>query len=355
MEFSYRSRLQYVEKLEKTRQENIEQTMSFLSESDPEWGVNSDKKANENMVEEFLLRSTPYINKFYQLREIILTNPCGSDIRKAAQRDCTKVHREFLDEFGRELHPSSKDVERRRKEKNKQFLKDARMVALAPEKCVSCERERCIIDETKESQYVCTECGYVERYGIAHGINGLTFEETKNLPPEPYTYKPISHLEDLLMQVQGKSSRVIPPELLVRIRREFRKSRVPDNLITPTRVRYVLRKIGATNYYEEVTAIAHKVNPAFKPIVIKDQHYEKLKLMFTEVYRQFPTAVAEISPKRRNFLSYHGFTKAMCIFLGFHEYVRAFTSLKSHKKRQAQSKILESIFSRMNFEFRYSD
>ncbi len=295
---------------------------------------------NHIMVHQFHLDSANLMRKFADAR------------REAAHQLCADIHREFLDQFGHELQP--KMPEQHRPRRYKKARRDFPL-PLPPETCAECHKSECVIDNTSTGDYVCTNCGSTKRYGVAHGVNGLTFEATKNLQSEPYTYKPISHLEDLLMQVQGKSGRDIPEALLQRVKLEFRKTRVPTADITPHRVRHVLRKIGFSNYYDEVTSMAHKLNPAFKPIIIKDEHYETLKMMFVEVYRQFPDVVRMVNPKRRNFLSYHGFAKNMCIFLGYHDYVHAFTSLKSQKKRNDQRKILQKIFEAMNFEFRHSE
>jgi len=117
----------------------------------------------------------------------------------------------------------------------------------------------------------------------------------------------------------------------------------------------MLRKIRYSNFYDEIHSIAHKLNPDYTPIHIRDEHYQQLCMMFNEVYDQFPAVVSEVSPDRKNFLSYHGFAKAMCDFLGFRDYLVAFTALKSSAKRQAQGKILGKIFTKMNFEYRYTD
>lgn len=306
---------------------------------------------NHELVNQFHLDSAALFHRHTLAKKLISSNPPNSEARLTGYQQSAEIHKEFLDKFGRELQPKAPQRNPRKRYKKTSLPTSD----IPPDSCEYCEQLDCMIDSRKEATYVCTLCGSVKSYGVAHGIEGMTFAETKNIQSAPYTYKPISHLEDLLMQVQGKSGREIPPALLGRLRNEFRKTRVPTHEITPQRVRGMLRKIRFSNFYDEIHNIAHKLNPAYKPIIIREEHYKHLCMMFNEVYDQFPLVVSEVSPERKNFLSYHGFAKAMCDFLGYRDYLPAFTALKSSAKRQAQGKILGKIFTRMNFEYRYID
>lgn len=330
MEFSYRCQLHKVEecaRLEKERT-GVENNMS---------------------VTQFHLDSCGLMQKYYVARAVIVNSLPGSPEQSMAYQRCAILHQEFLDTFGRELQPKIVSY------KSTSHAKTSGPTESVPKACSQCAVHNTMIDDVKSANYVCTHCGFVLRYGIAHGMKGIPFQDRRPSPPRKYQYQPDKHFEKILLQVQGRSIPDIPTELLQRLQLEFRKRRVLISDITPKHVRYLLRKLRKPKLYQEVVWITRQLNPKFKPIFIKDHHQEALQNMFHTLHQKFPKVIAQCSPQRRNFVAYHAIAKSLCVFLGFPQYATCFTSSKCRKTQQGQEHILQKLFAEMNVKYQYND
>lgn len=217
--------------------------------------------------------------------------------------------------------------------------------------CSNCNKDKCLVMVKNEATYVCTHCGNATRYGIAEGVDAITHEDRMRLPSPPYTYKPLQHFIDLLSQVEGKTTRIVPNEVYMELRLRFRKTRIPLQEVTALMIRQMLRKINKCKYYEDIYCITKRLNPDFKTIVIPDKRKDILKNMFREVYPRFKRNAKHVLRTRKNFLSYPYVAFKFCELCDWDEYMHVFSLLKSREKLRKQDLILSRIFAELAWQW----
>lgn len=259
---------------------------------------------------------------------------------------CAALHQQFLDTFGRELQPRAK--KRKGKGTQRQSRSREGVHHDPPKVCPQCYEQESMMDDHQEGDYVCTRCGFVQRYGIAHGVKGLSVAQTKALPPRRYQYQPDKHFERILMQVQGILTRKVPDQILQRLRMEVQKLNGSCQKLTPDHVRRLLRKLRYSQYYGETVWLTRQLNRRFHPVVIEEPHQESLRRLFHSLRQHFPKVIRELHLPRRNFVAYHTTARLMCLYFGYHDYMDCFASLKSWKKQQTQVRILEKMFEKLD-------
>ena len=176
------------------------------------------------------------------------------------------------------------------------------------------------IIEAANSYHVCTECGVVAHtgYSTRDPLANVNWEDSPQQKRQ-YTYKRLNHFREYLRQIQGDSRTVIPEQLYDDLRLQFFKYHVKTEDITGESVRLMLRRlkvkakcteplslIDPTKYYEHREAIAARMNPTYKLLVIAPLHQERLCLMFVQLEDPFETIKATMNQdeRRKNFLSY---------------------------------------------------
>jgi hypothetical protein len=217
--------------------------------------------------------------------------------------------------------------------------------------CAECGEANTLIDDTKNASIVCTVCGITQQYSIPDGVAGLTHAQRITLPPAPYTYKPLQHFIDMLNNVEAKTSRHVPREIVDEVRTRFKLMRVPCRSITPKDVRLLLRQIHQCRYYENIYHITRKLNPEYELIKIPEKRKQILKSIFREVYPRFFRNARRINPKRKNFLSYPYVAYKFCELCHWDEYMHVFQLLKSREKLRIQDAILKLIFAELKWNW----
>lgn len=288
----------------------------------------------------FLLKAEPFLRKYEVLQQL---PQAASFISRR------ELHQEFLVLFGMEdVIPEELQVRR------KHEVLEMQRVEMAEEdhSCTACGKTNIELIRNQECVIVCPYCGYSKRDAICDDVDGLPYEDKRRIGSPPYTYKPEQHFTDLLNQVQGNTRRPIPAELFMQLRLECRKRSILQESVTPQMVRKILREIRRTEYYDEICAIAHSLNPSYMLVRISDEDQALLRALFREVYAHFHAAKSRINPSRKNFMSYPHLARVLCDLMGFSSYTKEFTSLKNREKRRNHDRLLKEIFGMLGWPFR---
>lgn len=277
-------------------------------------------------IHTFLLQSVPYLKSYYGIDEGIASNR-------------QQLTSQFQLAFG-----CPHDAKQQPDDRNKGIR-----IAVTP--VCKCGSTNAI--ELSSCGQVCTKCGLTESENghIKDGKDGLTHVQRLNLPPHPYTYKPLSHFSDLLQSVQGFNTRRIAPDVVPRMQQLLKQYRIPEQSITPAMCRLLLQEMRESKYYEDIYFLCRILNKTYKPIVIPKERVTILKSCFREVFSRFARCARIVEPRRKNFLSYPYLAFKLCELLGWSDYSHCFTLLKSRAKLRIQDEILKMIFADLQWQW----
>ena len=210
--------------------------------------------------------------------------------------------------------------------------------------------ERCgsynIHEDIRQSDTVCYDCGFCQQYISEE----LTYKEEQESSEIVFNnaYKRDNHLNEWILQFQGKESTNIPDEVLTQLRIELKKEKINDlKQITPNKVKSLLRKLRYSKYYEHATYIANSLT-GIKPPVMSEQLDAKIRQMFREIQDPFEK---HCPSTRSNFLSYSYVIYKFCELLGEDDYLPFFPLLKSKEKLRQQDVIWKCICNELQWEF----
>ena len=211
---------------------------------------------------------------------------------------------------------------------------------------------------------MCPHCKAGNRHivvneGIAHCTACLTAERIlmevekpsyKEPPSEVtyYQYRRGNHYNEWINQIQGKEYTDIPNEVIDSILVELNKQKITNMaVLTPPKVRQILRKLRYNKYYEHVAYIMYKLSGVPPPRLGEDTE-EKLKQMFEAVQGPF----LKHAPKgRTNFLSYAYVLRKFLEMLGKHEFLQFFPLQKSREKVHMCEITWRKICEELNWPF----
>ena len=151
-----------------------------------------------------------------------------------------------------------------------------------------------------------------------------------------------------LAQFQAKESTDIPKDVYDKIIIEIRKERIVNMaILTPQKLREILKKLKLNKYYEHVPHIINRLNGIPPPIMTRETE-EKLRMMFREIQTPF----IKYCPKdRKNFLSYSYVLHKFVQLLELDEFLPCFPLLKSREKLHQQDIIWKKICEDLKYEF----
>ena len=199
---------------------------------------------------------------------------------------------------------------------------------------------------TESSSYtVCPKCGYsIQGLG-----EELTYKDEQEIEKNiVYSYKRENHFNEWISQFQGNESTSIGPDIIDKLRFEFKKQKVKDvKDITHPKVRAILKKLRLNKYYEHVPYITTILNGIIPPKMSTCLE-EKLRLMFNEIQVPFGKHCPE---ERKNFLSYSYVLYKFCELLGEDQYLPCFPLLKSKEKLKQQDAIWKNITAELQWEY----
>jgi Poxvirus Late Transcription Factor VLTF3 like len=212
--------------------------------------------------------------------------------------------------------------------------------------CPTCNTWYTLVFEPETSEMVCTSCGAVQ-YVQSSKCNFKEEQETqvRNIV---YSYKRDNHFNEWIAQFQAKEMTSIPPDVIEKLRTEFKKQKITDSTdITHRKVRGLLKKLGLNKYYEHapyITTILNGVKPPTMPQALE----ERLRLMFYQIQKPFEK---HCPSDRKNFLSYSYTLYKFCELLGEDEYLPCFPLLKSKEKLHRQDDIWKLICQDLAWEY----
>jgi len=209
--------------------------------------------------------------------------------------------------------------------------------------CNKCMMEMLLNNNT--GQLICPKCGMVEN--IIVDSDKPSFKE----PPKEMTsfcYKRINHLNEFLAQFQAKETTDIPEDVYNEILMEIKKERITNMVvITPDKMRKLLKKIKKNDYYEHIPYIINQLNGLPAPVIAPEIE-EIIRGMFKAIQIPFEKYCPQ---KRKNFLSYNYVMYKFFELLELDEYLVCFQLLKSRTKLHQQDEIWKNICKDLNWEF----
>ena len=192
---------------------------------------------------------------------------------------------------------------------------------------------------------ICPKCGLMEN--IIVDSDKPSFKE----PPKEMTsfcYKRINHLNEFLAQFQAKETTDIPEDVYNEILMEIKKERITNMaLITPEKMRALLKKIKKNDYYEHIPYIINQLNGLPAPVIAPEIE-EIIRGMFKAIQIPFEKYCPH---KRKNFLSYNYVMYKFFELLELDEYLQCFQLLKSRTKLHQQDLIWKNICNDLNWQF----
>jgi hypothetical protein len=209
-------------------------------------------------------------------------------------------------------------------------------------KCVSTN----IFVDSKKSVLVCMDCGLCTE----HLGDELSYKEEQETSTKMITnsYKRDNHLNEWIMQFQGRETTNIPPQLLDQLRSEFKKQKIQNiKDITQSKVKANLKKLRMSKYYEHATYITNILNGVDPPTMTPALE-ERLRMMFREIQAPFEK---HCPANRSNFLSYSYVLYKFCELLGEDDYLPYFPLLKSKEKLRHQDVIWKGICGELLWEY----
>jgi hypothetical protein len=209
--------------------------------------------------------------------------------------------------------------------------------------CKECNQE--LILDAEKSDLICTNCGRT----YVHMGEELTYkEEQEHEIIFNYSYKRENHFNEWIVQLQAQESVNIPPDLIEKLRSEFKKQKVISlDDITHSKIRTALKKLKYHKYYEHIPYIITLLTGK-KPLNITNELEEKLRQMFKLIQEPFDR---NCPSSRKNFLSYSYVLYKFFELLEEDDFLPYFTLLKSKEKLYQQDVIWKKICKDLQWEF----
>ena len=212
--------------------------------------------------------------------------------------------------------------------------------------CTECGVPR--VMSLADAMMICPNCGDAE-LNFEMGTQNMSYDQEINSDVNIcFAYKRINHFNEWMAQFQAKEATYIPPEIIVALRYEFKKTRITDmSQITHKKVKDLLKKLKYNKFYEHVPQITNMLS-GVSPPKMSPQLEETLRNMFRDIQDPFE----KHKPKKRsNFLSYGYCLYKFCELLGHEEFLDSFPLLKSREKLYQQDCIFKGVCSELNWEF----
>ena len=194
-----------------------------------------------------------------------------------------------------------------------------------------------------EGVKICNKCGITKKYIIEHEKNNY-----KEAPKEVcfYAYKRINHFKEILAQFQAKETTQISNDIINNIKGQIKKERLTLDLLTNTKCKDILNKLGYNKYYEHISFIKDKLG--IRPPVMSQELEEKLCNLFIDIEKQY----AKHCPNNRvNFLNYYYVLYKLCELLDETYFLPYFPMLKDPVKRIEQDVIWKKICQELGWKF----
>tara|TARA_Y100000591_G_scaffold332571_1_gene370442 strand:- start:1296 stop:2156 length:861 start_codon:yes stop_codon:yes gene_type:complete len=244
-----------------------------------------------------------------------------------------------IDAFSQLINP--------RRDISKKIRKGTKKTSVNPHycvrKCINCDKI------LTHAEHTCSSCAVVQEVDWLEmpSVNDMKYN-IKTHSSITCAYKRINHFNEKLSQFQGKEKTVIPDEIYDRIRDEIYKNpKLSLESLTPREMKYILKKLGLSKYYEHINYITNKIN-SYKLPTLSPEEEDKLRHMFNEIQEPF----AKYSPNwRKNFLNYAYIFRKFMELLSYDYLLENFSELKSREKLYEQDKIWKKICNQLKWQF----
>ena len=308
-------------------------------------------KKHENEMHDYMVKCLPFILKYSGM------GPTGGSINKNATTSNDNVfnatytkgiqRREIYYEYLRDVEgykgcfPKDEVKQNKKKKLKSEHFNNSLIL-----ECKKCDSKNVYYDGVC-GENICTDCGCVE------SVLGdeLTYKEEQEQQEKMVVqcgYKKENHLNEWILQFQGRETTNIPTEVIEQLQAEFKKQKVKKvTEITREKVRQLLKKLKLAKYYEHSTHITHILN-GLKPPEMSMALEERLRLMFKEIQDPFHKHCPR---ERNNFLSYSYVLYKFCELLEEDEYLPFFPLLKSKEKLHQQDVIWQKICNELQWEY----
>lgn len=280
----------------------------------------------ENEMYGYLTDCLPYILEYTKnCDEVIEEGPFNTKITKGIKRK--EVYYDYLRNVEKASIPFSK-------------IKPN----IFSEEC-PCGSSNVYVDN-RSSNNVCQDCGLCV-YFLGEELTYKEEQETSEKIVNN-SYKRDNHLNEWILQFQGREMTNIPNEVIEQLRSEFKKQKIKDvTEINQAKVKILLRKLRLSKYYEHSTYITNILN-GLNPPTMSANLEDRLRHMFREIQEPF---AKHCPANRSNFLSYSYVLYKFCELLGEDDYLPYFPLLKSKEKLRQQDVIWKGVCSELLWEY----
>ena len=301
------------------------------------------RKQYEDELTDYMLKCLPFVREYCdfdiqlkdEIKETVVDPIFNSISRKGLQR------KEIFEKYMRDVEEYSGPFKR---EKSK--LNYRRDKLLKEEICLNCSSKNMFKDSVN-AELVCMKCGTCETFLGEE----LTYQEEQEVNEKMIVncgYKKENHLNEWILQFQGRETTNIPDDVLEKLKIEFKKQKIKKiSEISREKIKIYLKKLKLTKYYEHATHITHLLN-GLKPPEMSQALEDRLRMMFREVQGPF---VKHCPKDRNNFLSYSYVLYKFCELLGHDQYLPYFPLLKSKEKLRQQDVIWKKICGEVQWEY----
>ncbi len=209
-------------------------------------------------------------------------------------------------------------------------------------KCINCDSTLTL------KQHSCVKCATVQEdtWLEMPSVNEMKFKiQTHQIP---CAYKRINHFNEKLAQFQGKEKTVVSSMVFDAIQDEIKKNnKMSLETLTPAGVKYLLKKLNLSKFYEHINFITHKLNGYTLPTLSQTEE-DKLRNMFNMIQTPF---AKHAPPWRKNFLNYAYIFRKFMELLSYDWLLDHFSELKSREKLYEQDKIWYAICKDLEWEY----
>lgn len=337
-------RLKYETKKYKTKKEHkAEQTSEFSTFNEAiqknismfeKKKLKNPKKAGEIQQEEidYLLDSIPYIKEMYGTKQETPeatedTNKTGNKMFQVTSvKENNTIFQKYLYNVEKVMNQETMNAITEREKTDDLY------------KC-DCGGDLNEIVNSTQCDMVCIKCGKASQL-----VESYSFSDQNN----SMAYKRSNHLMECLNALQAKEGTHVPDEVIEAVRAEFKKHRIScTSDIKPTKVKQFLKKLGYSNYYDNIYSITHAIT-GMPTLKLSPTLEKKFRDMFTEIQAPFEK---HKPPHRKNFLSYNYVLYKFSELLGEDSLLPYFSLLKCRQNLHAQDQIWKAICGDLRWEY----
>ena len=285
------------------------------------------KMTNETNLKNCILLE----HQIKKLQDQILNIETDKDVNSYFLNNSSRLLKYFSD-----THESKATILEDYMKTNKQTNYKGKIIKnLVDNECKTCKQEKTL--DTTLSIMICNICANIDEVII--NCDKPNFKDVPN-DKSQYTYDRRHHFKELINQVQGKESTIIPDNIIEQIKKEINKHKIPVEDIRKKEMRKILRTIRLTKYYEHVANILTKINPSAVITFTKEEE-DKLFYMFDCIQEPF---IRFCPAERKNLINYNYILHKFCQILKLTQsYKDYFTLLKSRAKLAQHEKIWKKI------------